>query len=306
MALTLLAAAVCAGIVFAVHLLVRSIFGKAQRGFADILLVLILIALTLASLIVNNGQDTPDPVIDQAALWLALATVVAGVFALLIDLLRLRKLRGSRGLVGIVGGLVMTAAVVVVPFAFAYLTIAATQTLITPQVTPELTEEAGGTPQLVQRTDRFNTLFFAVRQVVAEEIGLDEVLLFTELDEGRPLADIVQEHGGNVDRVVARIAEVMRIGIREAAESGEMNPIEAALLVSQMNTLIGLAVQTDIVLFSVRFGGPTPPAEGVRPSLLTLLTETPPAPQSAATPTPFATGAQPPTVAATRTPTPSP
>ena len=292
MALILLIAGICAGVLLIIYSLLRTFVRKEKLGSPDYLLASLTAVLTIAALIVNAGQEVPDGTIDQYALWLSIAVTGIGLLIILINAFRKLPQRRSYGLLNLGTGLLILLATVAVPFLAAYSALASSPPAATPEQTAEATEEIGGTPQLLQRTDRFNELFAAVRQVVMEEIDIDEVFLFSQLDTGMPLAQIVTDHGGDVSHVVLRISEIMRLGIREAAAAGEMNPLEAALLVSQMQTLIGLAVQTDIVAFSVRFGGPTPPAEGVRPSLLTLLTETPPAPSATGTSTPQPTSAE--------------
>jgi hypothetical protein len=276
--LTLLGCGVFFGVLLVASSLLRTLVRKEQIGFLDFLLASLAVAITVAALIVNAAQEAPDGAIDRGALLLSFAVVGFSLLILLVDASRGTRLRSSRGLLGLVTGLLITLAAIALPFAAAYVTLAANPPFAPPELTEEATQEPGGTPQLLQRTNRFNELFAAVRTVVMQEIDIDEVFLFSQLDTGMPLAQIVKDHGGSVDQVVLRISEIMRVGVREAAAAGEMNPLEAALLVSQMETLIGLAASTDIVAFSVRFGGPTPPAEGVRPSLLTLLTETPDAP----------------------------
>lgn len=267
------------GIVFGVLLIANTLlqtFGRSKpTSTADWLLAIPMLLLSTGALIINSTQETPDVSVDRYGLWLGLAVGGISLLILLVELSRKQPLRRSRGLIGFLSGMLVAAATFIVPFLVAYAALIGSNPPPTPEMTAEATTDPNSEPQLIERSDRFNELFAAVRQVVAEEIGIDEVLLFTQLDQGIYLADIVAANGGDVNRVVQRISEIMRAGVRAAASAGEMNPIEAALLVSQMETLIGLAVRTDIVIFSARFGGPTPVAEGARPSLLTLLTETP-------------------------------
>jgi hypothetical protein len=271
------------GVFFAALLLLnnvlKTIFRAEKVGFIDLLLAFLVTLVTLAGLIINNTVETPDAFVERGALWLALAVVGFSLFIALLEIFRPQRLKGSRGLLGIFSGLLLTISTFTVPFVAIYFAITPNTTATTAQNQSQATEEPEATDELVERTERFNTLFRAVRQVIAEEIEVDVVTVFTQLDEGKPLAEIVAENGGSVERVVERISDIMQIGIREAARTGEMNPIQAALLVSQMDNLIHLAVYTDLTDFGGRFGGPTP--TGTRPSLLTLLTETPAAPDKA-------------------------
>ena len=265
--------------------------------------------VTLTGLIANNTVETSDPLVERAALWLALAVIGMSLLFILLEIFRPQRLRGSRGILGIFGGALLIISTFTVPFAAVYFTIVPDTTATSDQNETQSTEEAEATDELVERTERFDTLFRAVRQVIAEEIEVDEVLVFTQLDEGKPLAEIVAENGGDVERVIERLSEIMKAGIREAASRGEMNALQAALLVSQMDNLVRLAVNANLTEFGSRFGGPTP--TGTRPSLLTLLTETPAVteeivPSATATPQPTLTATPLPTETNTPRPTPTP
>jgi hypothetical protein len=265
------------GIFFAALLLLNNLAKTLTRservGFIDLLLVFLVTLVTLTGLIANNTVETPDLLVERGALWLALALIGTSLFVILLEIFRPQRLRGSRGILGIFGGVLLIVSTFTVPFAAVYFTIAPETNATSGQMETQSTESVEATDELVERTERFNTLFRAVRLVIAEEIEVDEVLVFTQLDAGRPLAEIVTENGGDIDRVIERMSEIMKAGIREAANRGEMNALQAALLVSQMDNLVRLAVNANLTDFGSRFGGPTP--TGTRPSLLTLLTETP-------------------------------
>lgn len=329
MALILLASGIFFAVLLLLNNLVKTIARREKVGFLDLLLVFLVTLVTLTGLIANNTAESPDPLVEQVVLWLALALIGTSVFVAILEVFRPQRLKGSRGILGIFGGVLLVISTFTVPFAAIYFTIAPNNPVSGGQNGAQSTEAAAATDELVERTERFNTLFRAVRQVIAEEIEVDEVLVFTQLDEGKPLAEIVEENGGDVERVIERMSEIMKAGIREAADRGEMNALQAALLISQMDNLVRLAVNANLTDFGSRFGGPTP--TGTRPSLLTLLTETPAAtepilptatattqptltatPSNEATPTDTNTPRPTPTPSATRfhfstrTPTPSP
>jgi hypothetical protein len=322
--LFLLAFGIFFAALFLLNNLLKTIFHSEKIRFLDLALAFLVTLVTLTALIANNTLEAPEPLVEQVALWLALAVIGISVIITLLEIFRPQRLKGSRGILGISSGLLLIISTFTVPFVAVYFSLSSNTIATSSSDDVEMTEEASATDELVERTERFNTLFRAVREVIADEIGIDEVTVFTQLDAGTPLAKIVEENGGSVERVVERISDIMQAGIREAADTGEMNPIQAALLLSQMDNLIFIAVNTSLTEFGGRFGGPTP--TGTRPSLLTLLTETAvpmqttsmpsttPQPTLTATPVPTETRTPRPTSTpsatrfqfSTRTPTPTP
>lgn len=270
----------------------------------------------------------PDPIIDQAAL--LGGAILAGVSLLvaLIEVLRPPRLARSRGVLGIFTGLLIIISGLGVPFAATYLSLdvptavppapstpiaaAATQPAATsaPQASqmPDQTAapEAAATDDPAS-AERFRQLFRAVRDVLADEVGIDEVDLFMQLDAGVPLSEIVAANGGSVRDVIRRISEIMQQGIRDSIARGEISALEGALIISQMDTFVTIAVNSNLNDLGRRFGGPTP--TGTRPSLMLLLTETPiagvSAPATTAAPQATATMAPTSTLAATATPQPT-
>lgn len=309
MALILLAAGALFGILFLLNNLLRTLFRSEKIRFLDLLLAFLATLVPLAALVANHTLENPDALIERGAFWLAIGLAAASVVIVLLELFRPQRLRASRGLLGFSSGALLLISSFTVPFVAAYFALSSGEPIPS---APETTPDAEATDQLVERSDRFNSLFRAVRLVVSEEIEIGEVALFTLLDQGTPLAEIVAEYGGDTEHVILRISEIMRLGIREAASVGEMNPLEAALLLSQMETLVRIAVNNNLVEFSGRFGGPTP--TGTRPSLLSLLTEpaatrtaSPNAsPYASLTATPTATETPAPTHTSTLTRTPRP
>lgn len=274
MALILLAAGALFGVLFLLSSLLRTLLRSQTIRFLDLLLIFLATLVPVAALVVNHTLESPDVLIEQSASWLALALAGLSLVIVLLELFRPQRLQASRGLLGLSGAVLVLISSLTVPFVASYFALETNASVTSSRDdSAESTQvvEVEVTDQLVERSARFNTLFRAVRLVVSEEIDIGDVSLFTQLDQGKPLAEIVEENGGDIEHVIVRISEIMRIGISEAAELGEMNPVEAALLLSQMDTLVRLAVYNNLVDFSGRFGGPTPP--GTRPSLLTLLTE---------------------------------
>jgi hypothetical protein len=166
MALTLLLLGVLSGLAFIANSLLRTFTRRENIGFLDYFIATLVVVLTIAALVLNAGQAAPEAVIDQYVLWVSIGVFAFGLLLLLIDASRRQPLRRSRGLLGLAVGLLILAATFVVPFLAAYMTLAANPPAPTPEQTAEATEEPGGTPQLLQRTNRFNELFAAVREVV--------------------------------------------------------------------------------------------------------------------------------------------
>ncbi|MGQ9908451.1 MAG: SH3 domain-containing protein [Candidatus Flexifilum sp.] len=277
----------------------------------------------------------PDPILDQAALLIGAILAGASLLIALIEVLRPPRLARSRGVFGVFTGLLILVSALGIPFAAAYLSLgdvvpppsavagAATPTVARSQSQEQETIAPAGTldPEAEATVDpesaeRFRQLFRAVRDVLAEEIAIDEVELFTQLDAGVPLSEIVTGHGGDVREVIRRISAIMQQGIRDAVARGDIPTLQGAFLISQMETFVTIAVNSNLNELGRRFGGPTP--TGTRPSLLLLLTETPiptgpaaatntsrPAPSATATPTTAPTVMASPTSTPTVVPSPT-
>src|SRR5690606_14141719 len=114
----------------------------------------------------NNTDETPDPLVERGALLLAFAVIGMSLLIIILEIFRPQRLKGSRGILGIFGGVLLVISTFSVPFAAVYFSIESTAGSGQNQ-TPSTVE---ATDQLVERTERFDTLFRAVRQVIAEEI----------------------------------------------------------------------------------------------------------------------------------------
>ncbi len=221
--------------------------------------------IPLAALIVAHESDTPDPRIPQAVLILGAALAIFSLLILLIEALRPPRLKGSRGVFGLFSGLLLIGSALLVPFIAAYFSIKTDTAAVTPVAlaVPSPTYSgaptAEGTPGLnSEQRQRASALFRAIGKVVTDEITIEPAALDQSLQEGTPLAQIVTDHGGSVDQVVNGISEIMKQGIRDSVARGEMNSIQAALILSQMNNFIRLAVNSNLNTLGQRLGGPTP------------------------------------------------
>jgi hypothetical protein len=287
-----------AAILAAVYLLLSLIeaLRRSERiSFLDVLLVFLFTLLPVAALLAQDPA-APDVVVEQAARILALALIAASIVVIVLELLRPARLRRSRGVFGLWAGLLLLVSSFSVPFLSAWFALSGELSADAPagEATAESTLEVEGVVS-VERVQA-EQLFKAIREVLAEEINVSEVEVFTQLDAGVPLAEIVARHGGDVARVQTRLSEILRDAVRASAERGEISLLQGALLVSQMDLFVRFAIHSDLNSFR-GFGGPTP--TGTQPSLMILLTEAPLGPQvPLSTTTPAVT---PP--ASTRTPT---
>lgn len=323
---------IAAGAVFALLLIVNNLLKTLLRrqtvGRLDILLAFLATLIAVCGLTLNQLSDTPDWMVQRGALILALVLASSNLIIVALEWFRPQRLRGSRGLLGVTGGLLLALSTFTIPFIATYLSIAAFDTTDTTDAALDVEDEAAPSSSVVNDVPeaRAEQLFQAIRVVLAEEISANEVEVFTQLDAGTPLAEIIRANGGDIDRVVRRIAEIMREGVRESIARGEVNALQAALFLSQMEPIVRLAVNSNLTELGGRFG-PTP--TGTRASLLDLLTQVPPAahmaaptemplesslPTAANTPTPRPTDTPRPSATptvtrtrfATRTPTPTP
>lgn len=267
-------------VVFIISGLIKAVRRSERVTFLDVLLAFLVTLLPVSALLALDPAN-PDFATEQAARLLGLLLIVLSIPVLLLELRRPGRLRSSRGVLGAFAGLLLVISSFSVPFLSAWFSIsaeAATQTASVATAAPESTLEVEGVVS-VERVQA-EQLFKAIRQVLAEEINASEIEVFTQLDSGVPLADIVEQHGGDVARVSDRLSELLRDAVRASAERGEISLLQGALLVSQMELFVRFAVNTNLNEFR-GFGGPTPTGE--QPSLLTLLTSVPAA-QTTASP----------------------
>lgn len=273
---------VLGGAVFALLLIIDVFFAGAQRERwtrREIGLMAGAILLPLAALIQNGVTPTPDPAVQNAALVLAAALAAGSLVAWALG-----RRRAIRSLIG--AGAILLAALIV-PFAAAYFALL-DETPVTPAPPPEaeLTAEATAAPTDDAGRTAIDALFRAIREILLAELtNVEESVLFALLDAGTPVAEVVRLYEGDLERVITRVTEAARTVIRQAAAMGALPPLQAALILSQMETVVRIAVNTNLNRITDLFGGPTP--TGTRPSLSQILTGTP-APARSETPQPSA------------------
>lgn len=287
MSLLLLAA----GAVFAVLFLLTNLFrtdaNRPTAGTFRVVLILLTVGATAAALIANHAVEASDPQIDTLALLLGGGLALINLIALLVNTLH-RETKRGRWLPGVIGGVLIAAISLLIPLAAAYLDIG---DITTPTATPvaRATAEASGeaTPEITVEPTPVNRaveVYMAVRDVLSAEINADDVTISLALDAGQPLAQIVREYNGDLERVIDGIAEVVRPIIRAAAANGELGQLQAALLLSQMETLVRLAVNSDINRFIDSIGARPTPAPGETQGSIFLIITASPSPETGTPP----------------------
>lgn len=308
------------GLLLLLNNLIKTLLRREKVGFMDVLLTFLTVFLLVGALVVNHLGDeetfAPDGLVNQGVLIAAGVLLGVSLLILILEVFRPQRLRASRGVLGFFSGILVVLSTFVVPFAAAYFMVrdSVGANLST---TPVATLAPGVTPtaQLSIR-ERIFGLFNQIRFILNEEIQMDEVELATLLDAGVSLSSIVAENGGNLEVIIMRIVDVTRTMIQTASNNGEIGTLQSALLLSQVETFIRLAVNSDLMELA-RLGSqtgsgtpsPTPP------SFLSMLTASPvqvemnaPA-VSTTTPTPEPSSTSTPTMtrepSATRTPRPT-
>jgi hypothetical protein len=269
--------------------LLKAIFRTRKVSFLDLLLAFLATLLTVAALMINMTGDVPDPLVNNWALVLGVILIVSSVVIIIVELFRPERLKGSRGLLGLFGGVMIAFSTFTVPFVSTYFDIRAdlrnadANPVGTPVAQAEVTEELDPTQAAqVRQRERAAFLFNAIRAVITAELDLEDDVILRELEMGRPLADLIRENGGDIERVIDGITEVMSTSIRESVELGEISPIQAALILSQMENFVRIAANSDLSQLESRFGGATPmPGTPTDMSLIGALTGTPDATDAA-------------------------
>ena len=260
--------------VFIIVSLVEAARRRQRVEERDGLLALLIVLLPVVALLLPEPADAEFSA-ASAIRWLGIALIAASVLVVVFELRRPGRPRWSRGVLGAGVGLLLIFVSFSVPFLAAWVSLSTAATpppeaTAAPLAGPEETLEVEGVVS-VERL-QVELLFNAIRLVLAEEINASEVEVFTGLDSGVSLAALVEQYGGNLDRVRVRLSQLLREAVRGSAERGEISALQGALLVSQMDLFVRFAIHNDLNGFR-GFGGPTP--TGTQPSLLTLLTSVP-------------------------------
>lgn len=274
MSLLLLTAGLIFGLLLLLNNLIKAITRSEQVRFFDVLLAFLTTLLPVAALITNSISDAPDPNLDRYARWAAIGLFAISFIILIIELFRPQRLRGSRALLALVGAMLIVISTFTVPFLSVYFDLQAESQQVVAASTPDAASDDPDATEESRPETTVERLFKAIREIVTNEIELDEEEVFRMLDEGVPLARIIEDNGGDLAYVIDRLTVILSDSLREAAARGEINSIQAALLLSQMENLVRFAVNNNINEIEDRLnGGPTP--TGTRQRLLSMLTQSP-------------------------------
>lgn len=298
-AYSLIGAGALFAVLFALNNLIKTILRREKVSFIDVLLTFLTVVLLLVGLVIANAPDPAstsptalaDARIARGVLLIGGALAVFSLIILVAELFRPQRLKGSRGVLGIYSGVLLVIASFAVPFAGAYIAVQeqiavatpvpptavaqAVDSAVDPAATTEPTAGLGTATLTSDQQERTTQLFKAITSAVTDEIDVDPETITDALQNGKPLAQIIEEHGGSVDHVVAAITEIMDAGVRDAAARGEINALQAALALSQMENFIRLAVNSDLYALSSQLGGATPDPNATRPNLFAFATESP-------------------------------
>lgn len=308
MSLLLLTAGGLFAMIYIVKSLVHLLRRSAKVGFWDIQLAFLATLVSAAAILFNYWGDAPDPQLDVWALAVGVGLLLLSLLIVLVEVFRPQRLKGSRGLLGAFSGLLIALSSLGIPFASAYIA------LQSDQPTPTAIVQADVTAEATAEISRGSALFFAIRDAIKAEIDVDDAVITDALEAGTPLRDIVAQYGGDIENVIARITVAMEAWVREGIAIGEIGQLQGALLLSQMENIVRLAVNTDINRFAERFGRATPAPGETQGSVFGMVSPPPPSgtPATATpsrTPTPTATTTRQPTrtryIYSTRTPAPT-
>lgn len=313
MSLLLLAAGAFFAVIFIVNSVIQTIRRASKVGYWDIQLAFLVTLVSAAAVLFNYWGDAPDAQLDVWALMLGGAFAAISLVLTLIEVFRPQRLRGSRGIMGLFSGALIAASALGIPFVAAYFALQSDL----PTVAPTQVAQADVTAEAsAEAPSRGAALFFAIRDAIRQEIEVEDQVITEALEAGTPLSEIVTGNGGDINVVIGAITLAMETWVREGIALGEINQLQGALLLSQLENIVRLAVNSDINRFAERFGRATPaPGEtqesvfGVvsphptTPPAMTRPAETPaPSATITASPAPTETDMPP---SATRTPSPS-
>lgn len=235
------------GLGFAALYAMMAIFKTLRRAekvnFWDVLLVFAAALVTLTALIMSSSDGLPDARTDFTALLVGGGLAAFGLILMIAEAFRPQRLQQSRGVLALGAGLMLTIASVGVPLASAYISV--------PPLSAEQVVAAASTPSpdvdpTAEARQRFDALFGNLFSVVSEESGLDVNGILTALDNGKSIAQIVEENNGSVDRVVSRVTQLLIDQIQASAARGEITRLEAAGGIMFAESGVRLAISNDI------------------------------------------------------------
>jgi hypothetical protein len=233
-------------LLFMLNQIIQTIRRQTRIGFVHTLLAFLVVLVALAALITNTTSSQEQPIVQLAAPGIAGVVIIVGLIVTLLELRRPERLKQSRGVLSMGVGVLLLIASFSVPFTAAYIQLS-TQPSPTPTAgVVAAAPTSAASPPTQSGADMARDVFRAVLKVISDQTGLDADTIVKRLDAGDTIAQIVKEKGGNLDVVVKGVSDAMSAQVRQLSAAKRMNPIEAALALSQMETIVRLGVNRNL------------------------------------------------------------
>lgn len=289
--LLLIVSIICATL-YGLSGLIRAFRKQRTITFIDLMLVFMMALFPLVAVVNDNREDTQFSTIEIISTTIAIGIIIGGVVIALIELSRPQRLKQSRGMLGMGTGVLMLVMIFIM-FNIARIELQAEiADLPTPTAGATLTFEQLG-----------QAMFTDILTLISDETGgLSPEIIMQQLDSGVTLRKLIQDNGGNVDKVVVGITDTMTGYFKQLAAEGRIETNQATAAIGSMGLIVRLALDRDFSGFLEQLGNgggamnrtPTPQIQTERP-VLTLT------PTSTITNTPHASAT--PTLSTTLTPT---
>lgn len=222
-----------AALLYVLTALLNTVRGHEKIGFWGLLLTFMAALVTLAGLIVDQNAEPPGQLPGRWVLAVAGILLAGGVLIAIIELIKRRSLRGSRGLLALLCGVLVAASAFTVPFTAAYFApIPPTPVALAAAV--ETTPNAPGDAAQLAIQAAFRAFF----SLVAEQTGMDNEAILERLRAGDTFKQILEANGGDVDTVVALVVENIRPEIELATAAGQINRLQSALILANLELLV--------------------------------------------------------------------
>lgn len=246
MILTLIFAGALFALAYLVHALIRAARKHERVTMLDLALVFLAALVSLTGLIMNNLDRVGVGQMERLVIGIALTLIAGSIIVMLLELRRPARLSQSRGVLGLGAGVMLFVMVLVTPVIGANFLISSQLSDIDDTVQPvtEMTQS----PQ-----ERALDVFDQVIRVIARQTGLDMLTIAENLDAGTTVAQLVREHNGNLEVVVNGIADIMSQQVQLLAAEGQIEPAQAAIGISYMETIVRRGVESDLTGFLARF-----------------------------------------------------
>lgn len=213
--------------------------GEAPNKARDSVALLALLMLPLAALIADNRVRGVWDRSEWALFAVALLLLTGGFMLAIIERRRGQSFRRGRGLRVTLAGMLLAVIVAGVPVAAAAIGL----------------RDAESDPADAELStyDRAVNIFDRVTLLVGEESGLDAETVALRLDEGVPVARLVRDNDGDLERVILGISDILTEQVEVLAANGDMNETAAAIAVAQMENVVRIGVEAELAGLLERF-----------------------------------------------------